>query len=116
MKTEQRMTDFADLRSILPESVQEEIRKMELQDKKKKGHDGKGKLVHISLDSKGRKGKIVTLVTGFQHNPQTMQEIAKILKEFCGAGGTVKGSTIEIQGDQKAKISKKMKDLNYQVK
>lgn len=109
------MNDFADLRSILPESIQIEIQKLEHAEKKN-GHDGKGKSVRVSLDRKGRKGKTVTLVTGFQHNPQTMQEIAKILKEYCGAGGTVKGMVIEVQGDQRKKIAEKLRDLNYSVK
>lgn len=116
MKHEKRLTDFADLRQILPEAVQQEIRKMELQDVKQRGHDGKGKTIHISLDSNGRKGKIVTVITGFQHNPQTMQEIARILKEYCGAGGTVKGMSIEVQGNQKVRIAQKLRDLNYRVK
>lgn len=114
-KNEKRLTDFADLRQILPPEVQQEILKME-QAEKRKGHDGKGKSVKVTLDRKGRKGKTVTLITGFQHNPDTMQEIAKILKEFCGAGGTVKGMDIEIQGDQKTKVAQKLKDLNYSVK
>ena len=115
MKSEKRMNDFADLRSILPEAVQEELRKME-QAEKKNGHDGKGKSLRVFIDRKGRKGKSVTVITGFQHNPQTMQEIAKILKEYCGAGGTVKGMDIEIQGEQKAKVTEKLRTLNYSVK
>jgi predicted translation initiation factor SUI1 len=115
MKTEKRMNDFADLRSILPESIQIEIQKMEHAEKKN-GHDGKGKSIRVTLDKKGRKGKTVTLVTGFQHNPQTMQEIAKILKGHCGAGGTIKGMVIEIQGDQRQKIAEKLRELNYFVK
>src|SRR3974390_625895 len=102
MKAQKRMNDFSDLRDILPEALREEIRKMELQEKRK-GHDGKGQSVRIALDTKGRKGKVVTLITGFHHNPQTMEEIAKALKEHCGAGGTVKGLTIEIQGNQKTR-------------
>ena len=115
MKTAKRMTDFSDLREILPEALQEEIRKMEQQEKRK-NHDGKGRQLRIMLDSKGRKGKIVTVISGFQHNPQTMEEIARMLKEFCGAGGTVKGMTIEVQGNQKDRIAAKLRQLNYSVK
>jgi predicted translation initiation factor SUI1 len=115
MKSEKSMNDFADLRSILPESIQIELQKME-RSEQKNGHDGKGKSVRMVLDRKGRKGKTVTLITGFQHNPQIMQEIAKLLKEHCGAGGTVRGMTIEIQGDQRAKIAEKLRKMNYLVK
>ena len=79
-------------------------------------HDGNCKSVRVYLDTQGRKGKSVTIVAGLQHNPQTMEEIAKILKQHCGAGGTVKEGKIEIQGDQRVKVSEKMQDMNYAVK
>jgi predicted translation initiation factor SUI1 len=79
-------------------------------------HDGKGKNVRVMLDTHGRKGKSVTLVTGLQHNPATLEDIARILKQLCGAGGTVKNGAIEIQGDQRARITEKLKELNYSVK
>jgi translation initiation factor 1 len=79
-------------------------------------HDGKGKSVRVTLDTHGRKGKTVTLVSGLQHNPATLEDIARILKQHCGAGGTVKDGTIEIQGDQRARITEKLEELNYIVK
>jgi translation initiation factor 1 len=79
-------------------------------------HDGKGKSVRILLDTHGRKGKTVTIVSGLQHNPATLEDIARILKQHCGAGGTVKDGTIEIQGDQRTRISEKLKELNYIIK
>ena len=78
-------------------------------------HDGKGKSVRISLDTQGRKGKSVTVVSGLQHNPQTMEDLARILKQHCGAGGTVKDGKIEIQGDQRSRVAEKLKSLNYAV-
>jgi len=77
------------------------------------GHDGRGKEVHISLDMKGRKGKSVTIISGLQHNPATMKDIARILKEHCGAGGTVKNGVIELQGDQRSRVSEKLQKMNY---
>ena len=73
-------------------------------------------MVRIFLDTKGRKGKSVTIVAGLQHNPTTMEEIGRILKHYCGAGGTIKEGNIEIQGDQRVRIAEKMKELNYVVK
>ncbi len=78
-------------------------------------HDGKGKKVRVRLDTHGRKGKIVTLVSGLVHNPDTMNDIARILKTHCGAGGTVKDRNIEIQGDQRARVSDKLREMNYVV-
>lgn len=82
----------------------------------KPAHDGKGKIVRIFLDTKGRKGKTVTIVAGLQHNPATMEEIERILKKYCGAGGTLKEGNIEIQGDQRSKVAEKMAEMNYVVK
>jgi predicted translation initiation factor SUI1 len=79
-------------------------------------HDGKGKTVHLALDTHGRKGKAVTMVIGLRHNPATMEEIARILKQFCGTGGTVKEGKIELQGDQRTRAAEKMKEMNYLVK
>jgi translation initiation factor 1 len=79
-------------------------------------HNGKGKSVRVMLDTHGRKGKSVTVVSGFQHNPETLEDIARILKQHCGAGGTVKDGTIEIQGDQRTRIFDKLIQLNYVVK
>jgi translation initiation factor 1 len=78
--------------------------------------DGDKKTVRVFLETKGRKGKAVTLITGIQHNPTVIEEIATILKQYCGAGGTVKGRDIEIQGDQRKKVSEKLVALNFLVK
>jgi predicted translation initiation factor SUI1 len=81
----------------------------------KQKHDGKGKTVHLALETHGRKGKIVTIVSGLRHNPATMEDIARMLKQFYGTGGTVKDGKIELQGDQRARAAEKLKELNYLV-
>ena len=78
-------------------------------------HDGKGQSVRIRLDTKGRKGKIVTIISGLHHNPTTMKEIASTLKQYCGAGGSVKNGAIEIQGDQRIRVTEKMATMGYKV-
>jgi translation initiation factor 1 len=72
--------------------------------------------IKISLQTKGRKGKSVTLIQGFQHDPGTLNELARTLKQFCGAGGTVKGQEIEIQGDKRKMVAEKLGQLGYQIK
>ena len=73
---------------------------------------GKGK-VRVALDSKGRRGKAVTIISGIQHNPQVIDDLAKTLKNLCGAGGTVEGRDILIQGDHREKIAAKLRQLGY---
>jgi translation initiation factor 1 len=79
-------------------------------------HNGKGCTVHVSLETHGRKGKSVTIVSGLRHNPTTMEEIGRILKQYCGAGGTIKEGKIEIQGDQRTRVSEKLTQMRYIVK
>ena len=105
-----KLKSFSDLQQFLPDSTQPP------QKKSREEHDGKEKPVRIVLDTKGRKGKTVTLVSGLQHNPETMKEIAKLLKEHCGTGGTVKDGNIELQGDQRERATDKLRAMNYSVK
>lgn len=72
--------------------------------------------LRVQASRKGRKGKTVTLITGFQAQPETLVELAKKLKAQCGAGGTVKGQEIEVQGDHCPKIVQVLSQLGYKVK
>ncbi len=101
---------LSDLEKLLPPS--EKVSSSE----GKRKHDGRGATVHISLETKGRNGKSVTLVSGLQHNPATMKVIARILKEHCGVGGTVKDRKIELQGDQRERAKANLEKMNYTVK
>lgn len=105
-----KLKSLSDLHQLLPGSA--ETRPVT----SKHTHDGRGKAVRISLETKGRKGKTVTIISGFQHNPATMKEIARTLKEQCGTGGTVKGGNIELQGDQRERATAELRRLNYAVK
>ncbi len=72
--------------------------------------------IHISLEKKGRKGKTVTLIKNFHHTQEKLSALARELKQFCGSGGTVKNQTIEIQGDKRGQVDKKLKSLGYRVR
>jgi translation initiation factor 1 len=108
---QKRLSSLSDLGQLLADSERKQL----LPEVKKHEHDGKRKTVRVRLDTKGRKGKSVTLVEGLQHNPATMAEIARILKQHCGAGGTVKEGQIEIQGDQRDRVMEKLREMNYLV-
>ncbi len=70
----------------------------------------------LYLDRKNRAGKAVTVVEGFHESEERLNEIARMLKSLCACGGTVKNSTVEIQGDHRDKIEKKLKSLGYKLK
>jgi translation initiation factor 1 len=44
--------------------------------------------LRVQLDKKKRKGKSVTLVTGFIGKDEDLQQLGKLLKTKCGVGGT----------------------------
>ena len=60
--------------------------------------------VRVSRETKGRKGKGVTVITGVPVGGGELKRLARELKARCGAGGTVKSGTIEIQGDFRDKV------------
>ena len=62
-----------------------------------------------------RYGKKVTIVEGIDDTAIDIGELAKILKSTCASGGTVKGRTIELQGDHKKRAAKVLEQNGYQV-
>ena len=59
-------------------------------------------IVRVRRDTKGRKGKGVTLIEGVPLAPAELAAFAKKLKKKCGTGGSVKDGAIVIQGDHVA--------------
>tara|TARA_B110000444_G_scaffold183463_1_gene172412 strand:- start:706 stop:978 length:273 start_codon:yes stop_codon:yes gene_type:complete len=72
--------------------------------------------IRVSRESKGRKGKGVTLVTGLSLNEAELKLLAKQLKALCGSGGTVKNGVIEIQGNHREQIKQKLEKEFKNVK
>lgn len=58
-------------------------------------------IVRLERQTKGRKGKGVTLISGIPLSGDELKSLAKELKQKCGTGGTVKNGVVEIQGDQR---------------
>jgi translation initiation factor 1 len=73
-------------------------------------------VVRVARESKGRKGKTVTLVSGVALNEATIHELLSSLKRLCGAGGALKEGVIEIQGDHRDTVLEELKKRGFTVK
>lgn len=70
----------------------------------------------VQVSRKGRGGKTVTIISGFQHRAETLKALTKKLKAQCGTGGTAKENTIEIQGDHAQILVDALSQAGYTVK
>lgn len=70
----------------------------------------------IWREVKGRGGKTVTVIRDLQLNAEDLATLAKVLKQACGSGGTVKDGNIEVQGDHREKVAASLKSLGYKTK
>lgn len=70
----------------------------------------------VLVDRKQRKGKEVTLVTGFIGYDEDLKDLGKMLKTKCGGGGAVKDGEIMIQGNHFQKIYELLTTAGYKVK
>ena len=68
------------------------------------------------FEKKGRHGKPVTLVEGFEGNDEELKKISKKIKTTLGIGGSEKDGIIIIQGDNRDKIMVILKEMGYKTK
>ena len=76
---------------------------------------GSGKVL-IALETKGRKGKGVTVITGLPLTEDALKKLGKKLKTQCGTGGAVKDAQIEIQGDNRQKVKELLEKEGFSSK
>jgi translation initiation factor 1 len=83
--------------------------------KGRSGTPGSGQ-VRVGRETKGRKGKAVTVVSGLPLTNDRLRVLAGELKKKCGSGGTVKPGVIEIQGDHRDAIVAELVRRGYAAK
>jgi len=72
--------------------------------------------VKLGRETAGRRGKGVSVIWEIPLDEKGLQDLATILKQRCGTGGTVKDERIEIQGDHRDKLKLELEKLGYLVK
>ena len=72
--------------------------------------------VRVGRETKGRRGKAVTVVTGAPLDGPGLADLAKRLKNLCGAGGTVRNGVIEVQGDHRDRIVAELAGRGWTVR
>ncbi|MCP4415092.1 MAG: translation initiation factor [Chloroflexi bacterium] len=77
----------------------------------------KEQTISIQREKKGRGGKQVTVMRGFQLAAKDLDRLGKTLKKGCGSGGTVKQEGIvEIQGDHRERIAALLQKQGFKTK
>lgn len=72
--------------------------------------------LRVSLDRRRRKGKEVTLITGFVGKEEDLKDLGKEIKTKMGVGGSVKSGELIIQGDLRDEVLDFLQAKRYKVK
>ena len=97
------------LKNLFPEHEEQDF---EMQEEK---FEQKNPLI-CKFEKKGRNGKPVTLIEGFEGTEEELKQISKKIKTTLGIGGSEKDGIIVIQGDNRDKIMKILQDMGYKTK
>jgi len=107
-----KFSSLSDLKSLISKSDQSSVNSFSTI---KKSQFIKQSLeAHYSI--KGRAGKPVTLIKGFKGTKNQIKDLAKLLKNQCGVGGSIKDGDIIIQGQYRDKITSILIDMGHSVK
>ena len=72
--------------------------------------------IRAQREVKGRKGKTVTTIYGFQLDDDELKDLATQFKRRCGTGGSVKDGVIIIQGDHQDILIAELKNRGFMAK
>jgi len=72
--------------------------------------------IRVNIERKHRGGKTVTLIQGFIGIEEDLKDLAKLLKNKCGVGGSAKDGEIIIQGELVDKVKSILLKEGFRVK
>jgi translation initiation factor 1 len=73
-------------------------------------------VVRILRDRKGRGGKTMTVIAGLSGSTAELSTLTSDLKRLCGTGGTLRGETVELQGDVRERVQVELLRRGFKVK
>ncbi len=73
-------------------------------------------VVRIHRETKGRKGKGVSIIQGLDMDAKGLKSLCTELKKKCGCGGAVKDGAIEVQTDDRKKLRSLLEQKQFTVK
>lgn len=65
---------------------------------------------------KRKQGKVATVIEGLPAVGNDLPELLRTLKNACGAGGSLQGEMLEVQGNHLTRISEVLSQLGYRIK
>ena len=78
--------------------------------------ESQSKKLKIHKEKKGKKGKIVTVISGFRsQNTSQIGKLLKKLKVYCGTGGSFNEQGIQLQGDMQDKVKSFLRKEGYVI-
>ena len=83
-----KLRDLSDLKKLFPEAEGAHTSPVEKKQKITTQH------LEAHFSNKGRGGKTVTIISGFEGSPDALKTLAKSLKQHCGVGGSIKNNEI----------------------
>ena len=78
--------------------------------------DPSEQLLFCHFEKKGRGGKQVVIIKGFEGPEEQLKELGKKLRKHCGVGGSAKNGEILLQGNVRDKAMDKLHSLGYTTK
>jgi len=73
-------------------------------------------LLELYFEKKGRGGKQVVIIRGFEGPTDALNALGKRLKQHCGVGGSVKDSEIILQGKVRDKATELLQKEGFKTK
>lgn len=72
--------------------------------------------LNIFVEKKGRNGKVATIIEGFLGSDKEIEDIARLLKQKIGTGGSARGGEILIQGEWREKVAQLLREMGFVIK